>query len=91
MNHDGQDLVFITVEVVDRQGRVCPDAAIPCEAIVKGKGTLLAFASADMKDTEPTTSPTVKTWKAVPCSLCAAQGKKAMSSSVSKAGCPPPR
>ena len=63
MNHDGQDLVFVTVEVVDRQGRVCPDAAIPCEAIVKGGGTLLAFASADMKDTEPTTSPTVKTWK----------------------------
>ena len=63
MNPDGQDLVFITVEVVDRQGRVCPDAAIPCEAIVKGKGTLLAFASADMKDTEPTTSPTVRTWK----------------------------
>ena len=63
MNHDGQDLVFVTVEVIDKQGRVCPDAAIPCEAIVKGKGTLLAFASADMKDTEPTTSPTVKTWK----------------------------
>ena len=63
MNHDGQDLVFVTVEVVDQQGRVCPDAAIPCEAIVKGGGTLLAFASADMKDTEPTTSPTVKTWK----------------------------
>jgi beta-galactosidase len=63
LNHDGQDLVFITVEVVDSKGRVCPDAAIPCEAIVSGKGTLLAFASADMKDTEPTTSPFVKTWK----------------------------
>ena len=63
MNHDGQDLVFVTVEVVDQQGRVCPDAAIPCEAIVKGGGTLLAFASADMKDTEPTTSPRVRTWK----------------------------
>ena len=63
LNHDGQDLVFITVEVVDKEGHVCPDAAIPCEAIVKGKGSLLAFASADMKDTEPTTTPTAKTWK----------------------------
>ena len=60
---DGQDLSFITVEVVDSEGRVCPDAAIPCEAIVKGQGTLLSFASADLKDREPYTSPRVTTWK----------------------------
>ena len=60
---DGQDLSFITVEVVDKEGRVCPDAAIPCEAIVKGQGSLLAFASADLKDREPYTSPRVTTWK----------------------------
>ena len=60
---DGQDLSFITVEVVDKDGNVCPDAAIPCEAIVKGQGSLLAFASADLKDREPYTSPKVTTWK----------------------------
>ncbi|MBP5798911.1 MAG: DUF4982 domain-containing protein [Prevotella sp.] len=60
---DGQDLSFITVEVVDSKGNVCPDAAIPCEAIVKGQGTLLSFASADLKDREPYTSPRVTTWK----------------------------
>ncbi len=60
---DGQDLCFITVEVVDSKGRVCPDAAVPCEAIVKGQGQLLAFASADLKDREPYTSPRVTTWK----------------------------
>ena len=60
---DGQDLCFITVEVVDSEGNVCPDAAIPCEAFVKGQGTLLAFASADLKDREPYTSPRVTTWK----------------------------
>ena len=60
---DGQDLAFITVEVVDKDGNVCPDAAIPCEAIVKGQGSLLAFASADLKDREPYTSPRVTTWK----------------------------
>ncbi len=60
---DGQDLAFITVEVIDREGRVCPNAAIPCEAIVKGQGQLLAFASADLKDREPYTSSRVTTWK----------------------------
>ena len=60
---DGQDLCFITVEAVDSEGRVCPDAAIPCEAMVKGQGSLIAFASADLKDREPYTSPRVTTWK----------------------------
>ncbi|MBQ8158647.1 MAG: DUF4982 domain-containing protein [Prevotella sp.] len=63
MTADGQDLAFITVEVVDCEGRVCPDAAIPCEAIVKGQGQLLAFASADLKDREPKTSAHATTWK----------------------------
>ena len=63
MTAGGQDLSFITVEVIDREGRVCPNAAIPCEAIVKGQGTLLSFASADLKDREPYTSPCVSTWK----------------------------
>ena len=60
---DGQDLCFITVEVIDSEGNVCPDAAIPCEAFVKGQGQLLAFASADLKDREPYTSSRVTTWK----------------------------
>ncbi len=60
---DGQDLAYITVEVVDKNGRVCPDAAIPCEAIVKGQGQLLAFASADLKDREPKTTSRATTWK----------------------------
>ena len=60
---DGQDLSFITVEVVDKDGWPCPDAAIPCEAIVKGEGQFLAFASADLKDREPYISPKVTTWK----------------------------
>ena len=63
MTADGQDLTFVTIEVVDKDGRVCPDAVIPCEAFVKGQGTLLSFASADLKDTEPYTTPRVKTWK----------------------------
>ena len=63
MTADGQSLTFVTIEVVDEQGTPVPEAAISCEAIVKGAGNLLAFASADLKDTEPYTSPRVKTWK----------------------------
>ena len=63
MTADGQSLTFVTIEVVDKDGTPVPEAAIPCEAIVKGAGNLLAFASADLKDTEPYTSPRVKTWK----------------------------
>lgn len=63
MTANGQDLAYITVEVVDSKGIVCPDAAIPCEAIVKGQGSLMSFASADLKDREPYTSPYVTTWK----------------------------
>ena len=63
MTADGQSLTFVTIEVVDKDGTYVPEAAIPCEAIVKGAGNLLAFASADLKDTEPYTSPRVKTWK----------------------------
>ena len=60
---EGQDLAFITVEWVDAEGRVCPEAALPCWASVKGNGSLLAFGSADLKDFEPTTSSRVTTWK----------------------------
>ena len=63
MTADGQSLTFVTIEVLDKQGALVPEAAIPCEASVKGAGTLLAFASADLKDTEPYISPRVKTRK----------------------------
>ena len=63
MTADGQSLTFITVEVVDKQGTPVPEAAISCEAIVKGAGTLLAFASADLKDREIKTSPRATTFK----------------------------
>ena len=63
MTADGQSLIFVVAEVVDKDGIPVPEAAIPCEATIKGAGTLLAFASADLKDTEPYTSPRAKTWK----------------------------
>ena len=60
---NGQDLAYVTLEVVDGQGRVVPDAAIDCEVTVSGTATLLAAATANLKDLEPKTSARVKTWK----------------------------
>ena len=60
---DGQDIAFVTLEVIDREGRVVPDAAIPCRLSVSGQGSLLSVASANLKDTEAATSPQVTTWK----------------------------
>lgn len=63
MKADGQDLSFIIIEVIDKAGNVCPEAAIACEVGVNGQGSLLSAASADLKDREPYTSPHVTTWK----------------------------
>ena len=60
---DGQDLIYVTVEILDRDGRVCPNAAIPLTATVKGAGSLLSFASADLKDTSVYTDAHCTTWK----------------------------
>ena len=60
---DGQSLAFVIVEVVDKDGHVCPEAAIPCDVSVSGQGCLMSAASADLKDRESATSPRVTTWK----------------------------
>ena len=60
---NGQDLAFITIEVLDSEGNPCPEAAIPCEVSVSGQGRLMAATSADLKDTEPYPTPRVTTWK----------------------------
>lgn len=63
LTSDGQSLAFIIVEVVDKEGRVCPEASIPCEVSTVGQLRLMAAASADLKDREPSTSSRVTTWK----------------------------
>lgn len=60
---DGQDLAYIKVEVTDKDGNPVSDAAIPFSVNVKGKGTLLAAASASLKDIEPKTSPNATTYR----------------------------
>lgn len=59
----GEDLAYITLEVIDKNGNIVPDANIPLNVDVKGRATLLAAASANLKDLEPKTSSRVTTYK----------------------------
>ncbi|MDE6285980.1 MAG: DUF4982 domain-containing protein, partial [Muribaculaceae bacterium] len=45
-----QSLAFITAEVVDRQGRVVPDAALPLQFKATGGAGVIATGSGDPKD-----------------------------------------
>ena len=60
---DGQDLVFITVELTDANGIVNPIAANELTATVKGPATIAAFGNADIKDCDRYTDATHKAWK----------------------------
>jgi beta-galactosidase len=49
----GQDLCFITVEVMDTNGQPHPNADHPVTFALKGPGTIIAVGNADLKSEEP--------------------------------------
>jgi beta-galactosidase len=49
---DGQDLSFVTVEIVDREGRLRPDADQPVRYSIEGAGTLAGIGSGDLTTRE---------------------------------------
>ena len=63
LSADGQDLCFVTIEVVDRQGRLCPNAEIPFCVKVRGKSTLQALGNANLQDSDSYADATHTTWK----------------------------
>jgi beta-galactosidase len=76
INADGEDLAYVTLEVIDKDGNLVPDATIPVNVSVNGQGTLLAAATANLKDLEPKTSPRVTTYKGR-ATIVVRSGKKA--------------
>lgn len=50
---DGQDLAFLTVEAVDRDGRWVPNCALPVIFAVGGPGSLAGAGSADLTSLQP--------------------------------------
>ena len=73
---DGQDLAFITVEMLDANGVLNPTADNLLTASVKGPATLIAFGNADIKDCDPYTDTTHKAWKGRALLVVRSTGKK---------------
>lgn len=48
---DGYDLCYVTVEAVDKDGRVVPDATLPLEFSVAGQGELIGIDNGNAADT----------------------------------------
>ena len=66
------NVTFVTVEVVDAQGRPCPNADQLLRFAVKGKGRLLGMGNGDVKDTAAFVASERKTWKGR--ALCVVKG-----------------
>ena len=60
---DGQDLSFITIEVVDEQGTLCPNATNELTLLLRGRASLAAFGNADIKDLGCTVDAVHNVWK----------------------------
>ena len=54
---DGNDLAYITVSLVDKNGTLCPDAANRLEFSVTGAGSYKAACNGDATSLEPFTQP----------------------------------
>ena len=60
LHADGEDLAFITVSLVDKNGTLIPDAADQLTFDVQGAGTFRAVCNGDATSLEPFTEPTMK-------------------------------
>lgn len=60
---NGQDLSFITVEILDKEGILEPNADNQLTFEVKGAGTIVAVGNADLKDTDSYIGYQRKAWK----------------------------
>ena len=72
---DGNDLAYITVSLVDKNGTLCPDAANRLEFSVTGAGTYKAACNGDATSLEPFTEPQMSLFHGQLVVVCQA-GKK---------------
>lgn len=63
MTADGQDLIFVTVEVTDKDGNLVPDAGNLLTFNVKGAGSIVAVGNANLRDADPYVGNIRKAWK----------------------------
>jgi len=60
---DGQDLCFVTVELVDGNGTLCPNADNLLQFTVSGPASLLAVGNANIKDTDRYNDHSHRVWR----------------------------
>jgi beta-galactosidase len=63
IHSDRNDLSFITIEAVDKNGMVVPDAAVKVKLTLTGNGELIATGNASPNDMESVNNPVIKTFK----------------------------
>ena len=63
LKSDGQDLAFITIELLDEHRLMNPTVSTELTANISGPATLAAFGNADIKDCDRYTDAVHKTWK----------------------------
>ncbi|MBF4470540.1 sugar-binding domain-containing protein [Flavobacterium sp. HJJ] len=59
---DGQDLVYVSIEITDDKGVLNPNAANQLTLNISGAGTIAGADNADLKDTDLYTANTRKAW-----------------------------
>ena len=60
---NGQDLLFVTVEITDKDGIHQPNASNRLQFKIEGAGTIAGVDNADIKDTDPYVGNSRKAWK----------------------------
>jgi beta-galactosidase len=60
LKSDGNDLAFVTVQLVDQDGTFIPDAQDQLTFEVSGAGTFRAVCNGDATSLEPFTEPTMR-------------------------------
>ncbi len=63
MTADGADLVFVTVEITDKNGVQQPNANNRLTFRIEGEGTIAGVGNADIRDTDPYVGNSRKVWK----------------------------
>jgi beta-galactosidase len=60
---NGQDLVFVTIELIDEKGIMQPNASNLLEFSLDGPGEIIGVGNADLNDTDSYVGKTRKAWK----------------------------
>ena len=74
MKAEGKDVAFVVIEVVDRDGRVCPDAQMEVSVAVSS-GAVQAVGSANLEDTGSYADAQHSTWKGRALAVVRSSGK----------------